>query len=104
MDITLQHFEACPSWETTDQHLQDLIDQLDLDVEVQYQLIETPEAAVEYGFRGSPTVLIDGVDPFANPDAPIGLSCRVYQTESGFAGSPTIDQLEQVIVTVSRGV
>jgi hypothetical protein len=49
-------------------------------------------------------VLIDGVDPFANADAPIGLSCRVYQTESGFAGSPTLDQLEQVVVTASRGV
>ena len=43
MQITLQHFESCPSWETTDRHLQDLIHRLDLDVEVQYQLIETPE-------------------------------------------------------------
>ena len=64
---------------------------------VQYQLIETPEAAAEHGFRGSPTVLIDGVDPFTDPDAPIGLSCRVYRTEIGFAGSPTLDQLEDAI-------
>jgi hypothetical protein len=99
MDITLQHFEGCPSWETTDRHLQTLIDRLDLDVEVQYQLIETPEAAAEYGFWGSPTVLIDGVDPFADPDAPIGLSCRVYRTDAGFAGSPTVDQLEEAIAT-----
>jgi hypothetical protein len=28
MEITLQHFDSCPSWETTDQHLQDLIDRL----------------------------------------------------------------------------
>jgi hypothetical protein len=42
-------------------------------------------------------VLIDGVDPFADPDAPIGLSCRVYRTDTGFAGSPTFDQLEDAI-------
>ena len=103
MEITLQHFESCPSWETTDQHLQTLIDGLGLDVEVRYQLIETPEAAEEHGFRGSPTVLIDGVDPFADPDAPIGLSCRVYRTDAGFAGSPNLDQLEEAI-TASRTV
>jgi hypothetical protein len=97
VEITLQHFESCPSWKTTDQHLQTLIDRLGLDVAVRYQLIETPEAAAEYGFRGSPTVLVDGVDPFADPDAPIGLSCRVYRTDTGFAGSPTIDQLEDAI-------
>ena len=97
MEITRQHFESCPSWETTDQHLQTLIDRLGLDMTVRYQLIETPEAAAEYGFRGSPTVLIDGVDPFADHDAPIGLSCRVYRTDTGFAGSPTLDQLEDAI-------
>ena len=96
MEITLQHFESCPSWETTDRHLQTLIDRLGLDVAVRYQLIETPAAAAEYGFRGSPTVLVDGVDPFADPDAPIGLR-RVYRTDSGFAGSPTLDQLEDAI-------
>jgi hypothetical protein len=97
VEITLQPFESCPSWETTDQHLQTLIDRLGLDVTVRYQLIETPEAAAEYRFRGSPTVLIDGVDPSADPDAPIGLSCRVYRTDTGFAGSPTLDQLEGAI-------
>ena len=103
MEIMLQHFKSCPSWETTDQHLQTLIDGLGLDVEVRYQLIETPEAAEEHAFRGSPTVLIDGVDPFADPDAPIGLSCQVYRTDAGFAGSPTLDQLEEAI-TASRTV
>ena len=74
-----------------------MIDHLGLDVDVHHQLIETPEAAAEHEFRGSPTVLIDGVDPFADPGAPIGLSCRVYETEAGFAGSPTLGQLEAAI-------
>ena len=30
------------------------------------------------GFRGSPTILVDGVDVFAEPDAAVGLSCRRF--------------------------
>lgn len=62
-----------------------------------YELINTYEAAVARGFRGSPTVLIDGVDAFADMDAPFGLTCRVYRTEDGYAGSPSMPQLRQAI-------
>lgn len=30
---------------------------------------------------GSPTLLIDGVDPFAAPGLTAGLSCRLYTTD-----------------------
>jgi len=98
MDITLQYFDDCPNWKLVDAHLQALKVE-GLDLEVAYELIETPEAAAEAGFRGSPTVLVDGVDPFAEPDAPVGLSCRVYRTAEGFAGSPTLDQLREAVGT-----
>ena len=45
----------------------------------------------------SPSVLVDEVDPFADPDAPVGLSCRVYQTPDGMAGSPTLEQLRRAL-------
>lgn len=45
------------------------------------------------GFSGSPTILVDGQDPFADQDAPIGLACRLYATEEGLQGAPTIAQL-----------
>lgn len=41
--------------------------------------------------------MVDGVDPFAEADDPIGLSCRRYQTPEGPAGSPTIDQLRRIV-------
>ena len=95
MEITLQYFDGCPNWKTTNAHLTTLISQHGVDATVRYQLIDTPEAAAEHRFRGSPTVLIDGVDPFAEGDAPVGLSCRIYQTEDGPAGSPTLHQLQE---------
>ena len=97
VDVTLQYFDGCPNWETTGRHL----DQLG--VRVRYQRIETPEAALEHGFRGSPTVLVDGVDPFFDPAAPVGLACRVYRGPAGPAGSPTFDQLKEVIDAARKG-
>lgn len=99
MEITLQYFDGCPNWKTTDAHLHTLIADHGLDASITYLLIDTPEAAVEHGFRGSPTVVLDGFDPFAEPDAPVGLSCRVYQTEQGPAGSPTLSQLDAAITS-----
>lgn len=102
MQITLQYLDGCPNWEVTDRLLKTLIDEHGLDATVGYELIDSHEAATEHGFRGSPTVLVDGVDPFADPDAPVGLSCRVYRTPEGMAGSPTLDQITDAILK-SRG-
>ncbi|MCA1737223.1 MAG: thioredoxin family protein, partial [Actinobacteria bacterium] len=60
------------------------------------------EVAVERGFCGSPTVLIDGVDPFSNRKAMVGLACRLYLTQNGPAGSPTIEQLRTAITAAHR--
>ncbi|NNL68484.1 MAG: thioredoxin family protein [Acidimicrobiia bacterium] len=96
MRVTLQYFNGCPNWKETEAHIETLKSE-GVDVELARQLIETPEAAEQYGFRGSPTIIIDGSDPFADPDAPIGLSCRVYATEDGYAGSPSLDQLRAAL-------
>jgi len=95
MDVTLLYFDGCPSWQTTDQRLRELADEHGFDVT--HRKVETPEAAEELSFRGSPTVLVDGRDPFAEGDEPVGLSCRIYQTPDGQAGSPTMDQLREIL-------
>lgn len=96
MDLTLQYFDDCPNWRVLQHHLIELASEFD-DLHVELQLVDTPEAAEQFGFRGSPSILIDGVDPFARPGDPIGLSCRVYATPRGPAGSPTVDQLRAVL-------
>lgn len=95
MDVTLLYFDGCPNWEATDQHLRALADEFDL--QISYRKIESPEEADEVDFRGSPTVLLDGHDPLATGDELVGLSCRIYQTAGGPAGSPTIKQLRAAL-------
>ena len=94
MDITLQYFTGCPNWENTRADLSRLIENMGIDADVELVRIESQEAAEKHGFRGSPTVLVDGVDPFADPHAPVGFACRIYLTESGPAGTPSLAQLE----------
>jgi hypothetical protein len=64
---------------------------------VEHRLVSTPEEAEAAGFRGSPTVLVNGHDPFAEPDGPAGLCCRVFRTDAGLAGAPTVEQLLAVL-------
>lgn len=97
MNITVQYFDGCPNWKAVDGHLKSLLGDSGIEAEIIYQQIDTPELAAELQFRGSPTVLIDGHDPFADERQPVGLSCRIYQTEDGPAGSPSRDQLAQAL-------
>jgi hypothetical protein len=95
MEIAFQYFDGCPNWQTTHERLLEAME--GLDARLVMQLVETSEEAARVGFRGSPSVLIDGVDPFADSDAPAAgtLACRVYQSDDG---SPSVDQLRKALV------
>jgi hypothetical protein len=45
--------------------------------------VETDAEAAAEGFRGSPTILVDGRDVQPPGDNPVGLSCRVYRLRDG---------------------
>ncbi len=95
MRIELQYFDDCPHWKVADDRLRPFA--AARGIEVVHRLVTTPEEADAARFRGSPTILIDGRDPFAVGDEPFGLSCRVFQTPDGPAGSPTVAQLEEAL-------
>ena len=102
MDITLLYFDDCPNWGQAAKHLDRLAAEF-TDLNVTRRLVTTEQDAQSVGFHGSPSILIDGEDVFAPNDAPVGLSCRMYQTPDGSAGSPTIEQLRDA-VTARRSV
>lgn len=71
------------------------------EVNVTCHTVDTDVEAERLGFRGSPTILIDGIDPWAPENAPIGLSCRVYMTPDGARGTPTWNELLAAVNTRS---
>jgi len=95
MNVTLLYFDDCPNWRQTDTLLDGL--RVEYGFSLDRREVRTPEEAARLGFRGSPTVLIDGADPFADPEAPVGLSCRIYQGPEGLTGSPAEAMLRAVL-------
>lgn len=96
MHVTLLYFDGCPSWQRTAETLDDLADELGFTW--QAVLVGPEDDLSGLAFGGSPTVLIDGLDPFANADTSHAFACRVYRTPSGLAGSPTREQLLEVLL------
>jgi hypothetical protein len=98
MDIVLRYSPGCPNWVEADRLLRDALAIVGFTAATLTQeVIETPEEAVAARFTGSPSIFINGVDPFAGARAEFGLACRVYQTPAGLRGSPTLEQLVTVL-------
>jgi hypothetical protein len=94
--ITLRYFDGCPNWRVAEERLRAALADLgEAGFRLVRERVETPEDAERLSFRGSPTVLIDGRDPF--PGGEVGLSCRVYRTEAGAEGAPSVEQLRRAL-------
>ena len=96
MEVSLWYVDGCPNWRVADQRLAAIAAD-DPDLVVTRHRVETSEEAERVGFHGSPSILVDGVDVFAEPGAGVGFSCRLYQTPDGPAGAPTLAQLRTAL-------
>jgi len=63
---------------------------------IRVSVVRTQREAESRGFVGSPTILINGVDPFAEAGRPAGLACRLYRDSAGVTGLPSAEQLPSV--------
>jgi hypothetical protein len=96
--VGLRYFDGCPSWRVAEDRLRQVLEEIGRpDVSIQLERVETLERAQEVAFRGSPTVLVDGEDPFLDESAPVGLACRLYRADEGTEGSPSLDQLRAAL-------
>ena len=81
--MTLLYFDDCPNWMVADEHLRTLAGEYP-EMAIKRRIVETVEDAAATRFRGSPSIIVDGVDPFAEPDAPVGwpVGCTKHRTDS----------------------
>jgi hypothetical protein len=97
MELTLLTVPACPNAAQFEERLAAALAGHP-DVVVQRREIADEQEAAETGMHGSPTLLIDGVDPFAAPGQPPSLSCRLYRDGTGHtARTPSVEALRQVL-------
>ena len=98
MRVGVRYFDGCPNWRVAEERLREVLAEVgSSDVEVELERVETPEQAQAVAFRGSPTVLVDGEDPFLDEAAPVGLMCRIYATPDGPQGAPSLGQLRAAL-------
>jgi hypothetical protein len=81
MDVELLVIPDCPHAEPLLQLVLDALAELG-QAEVHPRVTVVGSAAVR-GFAGSPTILVDGTDPFRSSMPASGLACRVYPGPSG---------------------
>ncbi len=103
MRVQLLYFDGCPNWEVAQARLRDALVAVGLAELVELVEVTTDEQAEQLGFRGSPSVLVDGSDLFTEPDEAFGMMCRVYSTPEGLRGSPTTEQLVAALAGVEAG-
>ncbi|MET9953644.1 organomercurial lyase [Streptomyces sp. NPDC006339] len=68
--------------------------------EARVELVEIQDeaGAARWGMTGSPTVLLDGIDPFAAAGAAPSVSCRLYRDADGRVdGAPSVKALCQAL-------
>jgi hypothetical protein len=99
MEIELLFVPNCPNREAARRHLDAAIAEHGLVAVVREREVASPEDADWYGMHGSPTIRVDGRDPFAEPDARPSLSCRLYSGEHGASGAPTVAQVADVLAS-----
>src|SRR5215813_13104282 len=67
-------------------------------VTVTRQVITEAADAARWGMHGSPTLLVNGRDPFAGPGVAPAVACRLYRGEDGrLDGAPTVAALRCVL-------
>ena len=97
MQLTVLAVPGCPNAPVLEDRLAAVLDGR-AGVWVSLQVVSEEGETAGWGMHGSPTLLIDGVDPFAEPGQAPGMSCRLYRDENGqLSGAPSVGQLRQAI-------
>lgn len=98
MKVELLYFEGCPGAEMAERVLWEALSLERLEPEITHVRVDTDEEASRLRFPGSPTIRLDGEDPFPVPDREQwALSCRTYATPEGLRGAPTLEMLRPAL-------
>jgi len=94
--IEILYVTGCPNLVAARTRVHEAIRDVGVNALVEEVEILDENDARRFGMHGSPTILIDGHDPFRSADEP-SLACRLYRTGGVVEGSPTVAELVEVL-------
>ena len=99
MKIDILHVPDCPNLPLLEQRLRQALDTTH-PASITTVVVADLDTATSTGMTGSPTLLIDGTDPFAEDGSSPSLSCRLYRDADGHvSGAPSVTALRQALRT-----
>ena len=103
MDIELLVVPECPNEAAAAELIAAAVADTRVQATITRTVITSQDQARRRGFTGSPTILLNGSDPFAAPAGPGAMACRLYSTPEGLRGVPAFRDLRQALKRVADG-
>lgn len=98
MRITILAVSNCPNSPVVRERITAALDGRTVEVDLVEVSVEDGAEAARWGMAGSPTVLLDGIDPFPGAGASASMSCRLYRDADGRAdGAPSVEALRRAL-------
>ncbi len=98
MDVELLVVPDCANQRAAAALIRTALDDIGLPgATVRTTVIATQWEADQRGFTGSPTILLNGRDPFAPPGRPPALACRIYRGPGGPSPLPALPDLRRAL-------
>ncbi|MEU4710906.1 organomercurial lyase [Nocardia salmonicida] len=91
MKLEILQVPDCPNVSVLEERIREAIGSELVEVDIVHRVLDTASDAAAAGMTGSPTLLVDGKDPFAVPGQAPSVSCRLYRSEIGaVSGAPSV--------------
>jgi hypothetical protein len=98
MQVELLWFAGCPSYLRAQELLAQVLREEGVDAPIEMIQVHDDAEAIALKFLGSPTIRLNGRDPFAEPGQDhFAMQCRVYRTPAGLKGVPTLEMLRAAV-------
>ena len=98
MKVEVLYFKGCPNHEPAVEQVRKALQNEGLPILVNEVEITDPAMAQKFGFLGSPSIRIDGIDvePGAREIKSFGFGCRTYSDDEGRrSGLPPVGLIQQ---------
>ncbi len=92
MVVQVLFVEGCPNVDLALARLSRAASEAGVTIEVDRRAVGDEAEAKALGMRGSPTILVDGID-VTTGEASGSLSCRLYRAGGRIDGAPSLDEL-----------
>ena len=103
MEIEVLAVPGCPHRAEALARVRDALTATGAAAVVSERVITSVADATAAGMNGSPTVLVDGRDPFAEGPVEPSLSCRLYRSRAGVEGAPAVGALVDALRDAEGG-